>query len=194
MTPHVLTLTALALAPGAGEPLTSEQVVAAADQLARLNKSCGPISAYYCLRRLGHSVRYEDLSRGVAVEEDGVSLDDVHRLLTSAGARAEVIRAEPAALELLPAPSILVLQSRHCVVLDGFDPETGKALVFEPATRKGYKVQTDVIRRAWTGEAIVFDEPRLPRWKFYSTAAATMVLVLGAAALAQTAVRRLVPR
>jgi ABC-type bacteriocin/lantibiotic exporter with double-glycine peptidase domain len=163
MTPYALTLSALALAPGAGEPIASEQVVAAADYLA------------------------------VALEEDGVSLGEVHRLLTAAGARAEVIRAEPDALESLPAPSILVLQSRHCVVLDGFDREAGNVRVFEPATSKGYIVRGDAIRQAWTGEAIVCDEPRLPRWKFYATAAAAMVLVLGAAALARLAVRRLVP-
>ncbi len=193
MTPYALTLSALALAPGAGEPIASEQVVAAADYLARRNKSCGPISAYYCLRRLGRPVNYAELSSGVALEEDGVSLGEVHRLLTAAGARAEVIRAEPDALESLPAPSILVLQSRHCVVLDGFDREAGNVRVFEPATSKGYIVRGDAIRQAWTGEAIVFDEPRLPRWKFYATAAAAMVLVLGAAALARLAVRRLVP-
>lgn len=177
-----------------GQPPTrvgTEAVITAADQLARRNKSCGPLAGYYCARRLGRDVDYAEFARTAAVEDDGVSLDDVHRLLAEAGIRSEVVRCDPGRLESLPLPAILVIRPAHCVVLDGWDAETGRARVFEPASQKVHTVPAEAIRRAWTGTAIVFDEPRISRREFAATAAlAALGVVLAAARPPRSSRRR----
>jgi peptidase C39-like protein len=188
VTPSILLISALMAGQPAPGGHSSDVVFDAADQLARLRKSCGPLAAYYCARRLGKDVPYEDFAREVTVEEDGVSLDDVHRLLSAAGARSEVIRVDSGALSSLPTPAIIVLKPSHCVVLDGWDSESGRLRVFEPATRKTFLVPPDAIARQWTGDAIVFGERRVPRWEFFAVAggsAAAALLLATAVGLAR---------
>jgi ABC-type bacteriocin/lantibiotic exporter with double-glycine peptidase domain len=89
---------------------------------------------------------------------DGMSLEELQTLVASFGVQAKVVVGEPARLDSLPVPCLVVVGSRHCIVLEGIDKLKGEASFFEPAQGEVITASLAALEAQCSGEAIVFDD------------------------------------
>lgn len=124
----------------------------------RVNRmACAPLSAWYCLRRLGHEVTADEVTKQANVTEKGMPLTGLVALLNSyEGVSARAITVPNRRLSDLPRPCILALHDRHCVVLDELDVRSQTAVIFEPTTFCVGPETVDRLSASFTGTVIVF--------------------------------------
>jgi hypothetical protein len=86
-------------------------------------------------------------------------------------------------LGTLPIPSIIIVDRTHVVVYQGLSADGDVVRFFEPATGQLLTAPREKVVRSWTGEAIVFDGPRLSPAAFWAiagcAAGVTGLLVIG---------------
>jgi len=135
---------------------------------ARSNRSaCGPIAVWYALNQLGHSADAEQLIAAAGLNEQGTTIQRLLQLLSDHNCPARAISTQKDRLALLPIPSILIVdRGTHCVVFDGMDETRQMARVFETTNQALRFVDLKHLNRAWTGEAIIFDRPRVSPYTF----------------------------
>ncbi len=151
---------------GGMETVSTENIDSYVNMVVRARKACGPTSVWYCLRRLGHDAQLTALWQEAKIEADGTSLQNLLDLLHAHGVSAQAVAGDPSKLADLPAPAILVVDDAHCVVYEGFESDGTGVRYFEPSVGKVRTVPWEEMQRHWTGEAIVFRPPALPRGKF----------------------------
>jgi len=137
------------------------------DLVVQRRSACGPTAAWYCLQRLGYEVSLEEAIRSAGLTEKGISLESLFGLIRSLAPSTEpkALAGRPEDVEDLPKPCILILEN-HCVALDGFDAETGRARLFDPVKRELVYEPIDQVKKLWKGEAIVFERPQMSRSAF----------------------------
>jgi ABC-type bacteriocin/lantibiotic exporter with double-glycine peptidase domain len=128
-------------------------------------KACGPIALSYCLGRFGKRVPPSDIAEEADLGADGVLASRLLELSGKHGLQAQALVGNPNNYESLPTPSILILDSRHCVVYEGIDSDGG-IRIFEPADGQRKVAIRDRLSKRWTGEVIVFERPRLSWFAF----------------------------
>jgi ABC-type bacteriocin/lantibiotic exporter with double-glycine peptidase domain len=144
-------------------------------QVAR--KACGPVALCYCLRKCGVDVSLEQILHELPVGEDGVAIAGLVELSASFGVSCRAVRSSPEGLASLPIPSILIVDSTHCVVYEGVAEGGEKAFLFEPALAKVQSVPTNLLRRSWKGEAIIFGAARVSYTSFLMVLVGTVMFV-----------------
>ncbi len=155
--------------------LSSEELDNRVTAIVSARRRCGPTAVWYCLRRLGRDVRVQEVFDRVAVGSEGVSAQALLDLCSSFGAPAKGVFGSRQNIESLPIPSILIIDSRHCVVYEGISPSGQEVRVFEPTNAGLRTVSMEVVQRQWTGEAIVFSEPQMSLAAFMCVIFASMV-------------------
>jgi ABC-type bacteriocin/lantibiotic exporter with double-glycine peptidase domain len=175
---HVLILI-LSMLPGdRGGGLSSDDLDEhiAADKRAR--KTCGPVSVWYCIRRFGREVPPEQIVDSAGIEAGGVTLQQLLDLCLENELPAKGISGSKRDLAELPVPAILVIGSRHAVVYEGIDAETGHIRFFEPTYGLMKTAPMAEALELWTGEAIVFEDPRPSGFLLTSLAISTACTIL----------------
>jgi hypothetical protein len=172
-----------------GTPLagavSSDDIDAYIGQVLKARKSCGPTSVWYCLRRLGHPVKLQEIWREASIEADGVRVGDLLGLFQSRGITAQALRGDPSRLETLPTLAILIIDDQHCIVYEGLDPENNMVRYFEPALGQIRSVPREEVQRHWSGEAIVLQLPLLSLRAFGAVAFMGFAGIISAAAALQ---------
>ncbi len=174
---------------GNATPATTADIDRLAAESRKTLKSCGPVSVWYCLRRLGHPVRVEDVL-AAGGDERGVQLRGLVSLAERFGARARLLSGDKANLASLPVPCILVIESNHCVVYEGLADEGRSVTVFEPYSGRTVTAPVAELEPVWTGEVVTFTDLPLSRVGFASTVVLTSLGVLAIAVPARAAGRR----
>lgn len=151
---------------GGLEEVSTDNIDAYVGLVVKARQACGPTSVWYCLRRLGHNVRLTDLWQEATIKADGTDLQSLLDLLHAHGVSAQAVAGDPSRLADLPVPAILVVDDAHCVVYEGLESDGAGVRYFEPSVGKVRAVPWEEMQRHWTGEAIVFGPPALPRGKF----------------------------
>ena len=151
---------------------------------ARNNRSaCGPIAVWYALGRLGHSANAEQLIASARLNEQGTTISRLLQMFSEHDCPARAISTQKDRLTLLPVPSILIVdQGTHCVVYDGIDDTRRMAKVFETTNQAVRFVDLSQLRRAWTGEAIIFSRPRPSPSAFWLMVVLAASMILAPAA------------
>lgn len=139
--------------------LPSADIDAYAAKVRANRVACAPISAWYCLRRLGHHVDRQEVLDGAMLGEDGIGAHDLLSLCERFGLHPRAVAGSPDRLAELPIPSILIIDDQHCVVYDGM-VGSDAANVFEPITQRSGVEKTEWLLDHWTGEAIIFGDVR----------------------------------
>ena len=141
-------------------------------------KTCAPLSAWYCLRKFGHEVTADEVTKRANDTEKGMSLAGLVALLNSyEGVSARAVRVPNGRVSDLPRPCILALQDRHCIVLDDVDERSQTAVIFERTTFSVGPEMVDRLSTSFTGTAVVF--ARIP----ISTSEFVVAVVLCAAGM-----------
>lgn len=183
----MLTLTVLVsavlLAADAGGGISTAELDQYFALLRKRRVACGPVSAWYCLRRYGYNVPLERVMQQAPITDKGVSLEALLECIQSLepSLKPKAVTGDPRNLETLPVPSILVLGG-HCVVYDGLDRAERQVRVFDPVGRRPANEPLDLVMKLWEGEAIVFESPQLSRAAFVAMTV-LVVLALNAPAL-----------
>ena len=152
-----LPIVAVLLLPTAAPALSTDRLDEYVAQIQKARKSCGPTAVWYCLRRFGCDERRDELCRQADTNSAGTSLQSLLDLCRARGVNARVIQGVPANLESLPAPSILIVDERHCVVFEGLTADGQSVMIFEPTEGRRLTVSRANAEQHWTGQAIVFD-------------------------------------
>lgn len=157
---------------------------------ARRNRAaCGPLAVWYAVGRLGHRADSDALIASAQLNEYGTTIRRLVEMAAEHGCPAHAVRMRTSRLELLPVPSILIVDSgTHCIVYDGLETKHQSARVFEPTSGEVKAVDIELLRTAWTGEAIIFDRPRPAPSAFFGVC--LLVALAIAAPVACLAVRR----
>ncbi len=80
----------------------------------RVNRvACGPISVWYCLRRLGGDANVEDVIRNAQLADDGIGALQLVALCRSYGLTPRAVVCSRGSLAELPVPAILFIDDRH---------------------------------------------------------------------------------
>lgn len=161
-----------------------EEIDQISAETTKTRNACGPLSAWYCLRRLGHPQRPDEILAAVEIAEDGVAVGELMKLLDQLGRPGRLVKLNPEQVERLPSPAILLLRDAHCVAYDGRRSEDGAPLIFEPTTCTVGPEPMTGLQVQWTGEAIVFGRP-------YPSLATRLLLLLGTGAIACSVSMRL---
>jgi prepilin-type N-terminal cleavage/methylation domain-containing protein/prepilin-type processing-associated H-X9-DG protein len=115
---------------------------------------------------MGRTTDAQALIASAEVSESGMPFRRLLELLADNHCPGRAIYTDKNRLTLLPVPSILLVDGgSHCIVYEGLD-QNRKARIFETTSRENRTVDLDTFRRAWTGEAIVFEEPQPSRLAF----------------------------
>lgn len=184
MTSLILILSSLL---STSSPSTAPAGAVSADELdtqaaraRQARKTCGPVAACYCLRKLGRDVKLKDVLARAKLGDEGTSIPDLLDLLASFGMQGEVLTGEKSDLEALPSPSILLIGRSHCIVFEGLEDGGRTVRYFEPSNGSMRVVPREAMSREWTGEVIVFDKPPLG-WRGFlgwTTLSASSVVLL----------------
>jgi ABC-type bacteriocin/lantibiotic exporter with double-glycine peptidase domain len=166
----------LAGSPPAGGGLQTDHLEEYADQVEHNRKSCGPTALWYCFRQFGLDVVRADLCREASIGVSGTNLETLLKLCRDRGIYARAITCPTTNLDTLPVPSILVVDQTHCVVYQGIGEDGVTVSFFEPAKGRVLTAPRDKVVRNWTGEAIVFDRPRLQPLAFWGVVASSAVI------------------
>ncbi len=159
------------------EPVTSDTVDAYIQRVIQARRACGPTCVWYCLRRFEQKADLRELWDQASIEKEQTSLQDVLKLLESRGQTGIALKFDPAHLDRVPVPAILLANESHCVVYEGLEPEGETARYFEPSTGEMRRVTRRGLLKEWSGEAIVFERPPLSRIAF------GLVALIGAASV-----------
>jgi ABC-type bacteriocin/lantibiotic exporter with double-glycine peptidase domain len=143
---------------GGEDSISIEELDQHLSQIRREENLCGPRAAWYCLRRMGRPVNWREVLGRCRLGDDGMSLEDLQKLLASFEVPARGLVGGASRLDSLPVPCLLVTGSRHCIVLEGIDKANGEATFFEPARGKVITAPLAILEAQCSGEAIVFDE------------------------------------
>jgi hypothetical protein len=171
MTGFLLSLATLNVAaPPSNAGLPSDRLEAYAEQVQINRKSCGPTALWYCLRQFGIEVDRQSLCREADLQPDGTALESLLRVSNNCGLQAQGIVSDAKNLDILPVPSIIIVDKSHCVVYQGIESDGDTVRFFEPATGRNLTAPREKVVRNWTGEAIVFDRPRLSTSVFWIVA------------------------
>jgi len=122
-------------------------------------KACGPIAAWYCLRSRGHDVSPSDIRAQLVLGEQGVGIATLLEVVRRYEPQAEVVECRANRIELLPTPSILVINNSHCVTFVSLDRSKALARVFDPAVCQLRDIELGTLRTNWSRQAIVFSQP-----------------------------------
>jgi hypothetical protein len=163
---------------GADGAISSEDLDRHFSEIRRARNLCGPRAAWYCLRRTGRAVEWEEVLGRCHMGDDGMSLEEIQGLFASFGVPARGMVGEASHLGSLPLPCLVVLDSRHCVVLEGIDKTKGEAKLFEPARGEVLTVPLGALEAQCSGEAILLDESGLPPAAFFGCIGLGIVAVL----------------
>ncbi|RUM82151.1 MAG: hypothetical protein DSZ16_02800 [Candidatus Thioglobus sp.] len=128
-------------------------------------KSFGPV-AFACGRgsllavadKLNLPVRWEEIVK-LSVNNNGVSLGQIKNFLKKKGVKARVVKADLEKLVRSPDPKIVLLKSKHYVVILGrkgadvayLDPSKGRKILVE---------NLDLFKEKFTGYALVFNNEK----------------------------------
>lgn len=141
-------------------------------------KACGPISAWYSLKALGHDVTLSEVRERVVLNDDGVAVADILEVLRSYEPQTAAIEGSASRLELLPTPSILIIGDSHCVTLLSVDRQRSIARIFEPSICRLQDQPLDAIRSQWSGKALVFSEPLPSQSSLFLIAALSAIAIV----------------
>jgi ABC-type bacteriocin/lantibiotic exporter with double-glycine peptidase domain len=181
-------LLAISLVAGQGS-VSSEDLDVYEASWRKSRKACGPIALSYCLRRLGRIVSAAELAEEAQLDPDGVSASKLLEASAKHGLPARALKGDPKHYQALPVPSILILDSRHCVVYDGEDAD-GQIRIFEPGDGQRKIAIRDRLSQRWTGEVIVFERPALTWFGFSAWATVAMGAVVFSAKTGAILLRR----
>jgi len=174
----MITCAVLALGLVAGQSgITSEMLDAYEAAWRTSRKACGPVAVSYCLQRFGRAGSPAELAAQIEFGPDGVAASDLLTVAAKYGMSARALAGDPTNYEALPVPSILILDSRHCVVYEGANAN-GQIQIFEPADGQRKEAIRERLSKRWTGEVIVFDTPALSWFGFSAWAIVAMCGVL----------------
>lgn len=164
------------LLPLSQDHFTTAELASMSQKASAYRNTCGPVSAYYALQRLGSDVSLSEVLKRAQMEEEGITVKSLLKLIRSADPtlRPRPISVNPRNLSSLPIPSILILDG-HCAVYDGLRPGGRIAVVFDPARRRTVDISLLEIERIWKGPVIVFDDMGMPAWA-YMTMVASIAL------------------
>jgi ABC-type bacteriocin/lantibiotic exporter with double-glycine peptidase domain len=161
------------------EQTTTEDIDLISQRATAAQKTCGPVSVYYCLQRLGYDVTLPQVLMHAHVDEKGITLaamlDLIHKCEPSLSPSA--ISVDPNRFRSLPIPSILILDG-HCVVYDGFQSADGMINVFDPTRKRTVQISELELKHNWKGGVIVFDGADIPLWAFVATIVLSALAVL----------------
>jgi prepilin-type N-terminal cleavage/methylation domain-containing protein/prepilin-type processing-associated H-X9-DG protein len=135
-----------------------------ASRFQRAKMTCGPISAYYCMKSMGMSVNVDDVVAEANLNEQGMTIGNLAELLRNHGLDARVIMVDPNQPLPFSAPTILLLKKNHCIVYEGPGANGDNVKVFEPTQRIHRDASRKELAGVWDGEAIVFGPLPLP-WR-----------------------------
>ncbi len=158
MTPAYL-LAAFLTVAGADGSVSSEDLDHQFRDIRRARNLCGPRAAWWCLRRTGRPVEWEEVLSRSRVDEDGMNLEEIQALFASFGVPVRCLVGEASRLHSLPLPCLVVLRSRHCVALERIDKNEGRATFFEPAQGELLTAPLAALESQFSGEVIVVDDP-----------------------------------
>lgn len=158
MTPAFLLVSFLTIA-GADGSVSSEDLDHHFREIRRVRNLCGPRAAWWCLRRTGRPVEWEDVLSRSRLDEDGMNLEEIQSLFASFGVPVRCLVGEASRLHSLPLPCLVVLGSRHCIVLERIDKNEGRATFFEPARGEVLTVPLAALESQCSGEVIALDDP-----------------------------------
>jgi ABC-type bacteriocin/lantibiotic exporter with double-glycine peptidase domain len=161
-----------------GCPVSSDDLEYLAQRVLEHRKACGPISAYVCLRRLGHDVRLEDLLKQASLDGQGSRVAELVALLRERGVPATLVEGDRANLDTIPPYSILLIGKSHCVVFVGMEGEGRSVCYIEPSDCSLRSVPRQIMNRDWTGEAILIQSPELGWPQFLSLLGVTLTGVI----------------
>jgi prepilin-type processing-associated H-X9-DG protein len=176
----MITVSALLLAGSIGTgPVSTDDLDRYAAAVKATRKSCGPIAIYHCMRRLGYPVDLADVVTKSGLGPDGANVQRLLEVMRSQGVPARAAVGDPTDYKSLPVPSILIIDSRHCVVFEGLDAD-GNVQYFEPSDGQCKLAARDRLTPHWTGEVITFERPAMTWGAFLAwTAFAAMAVLLG---------------
>jgi ABC-type bacteriocin/lantibiotic exporter with double-glycine peptidase domain len=177
---HLVILMSLCFSQTAEAGITQDNLEAYLVELQQVRNQCGPRAAWYCLRRLGIQVELKDVLEQTHLTEQGVTLEELVRLLSCYDVPAWIKKGDPAKVSLLPVPAILVIDSVHCVVFNGYDSSSSTVDLFDPAIGKTLTIPAEHLTEHWSGEVLLVTAPRLSWPTFlgviFLTALGTVVL------------------
>jgi ABC-type bacteriocin/lantibiotic exporter with double-glycine peptidase domain len=127
-------------------------------ELQRSSNDCGPTALKMVCDHYGVSTTGEGLAREMRMVHQGVTL---RQLQKAAQGRGLACDARPATFSELSAsgePVIVLLRSRHFVVIDRTDA-AGFVYARDPSLGK-LRYSQKAFERAWTGLALIFYEKR----------------------------------
>ncbi len=187
MTPLILVLSSLLTTSSPSSALagavSSDELDAQADRARQALRTCGPVAAWYCLRKSGRDVKLKDVLACAKLGEEGTSIPDLLDQLASFGMPGEILSYEKTDLEALPSPSILLIGRSHCVVFEELEDDGRSVRYYEPTNGSMRVVPREMMSREWTGEVIVFGKPPLS-WRGFLgwtmlSASSVLLLFLG---------------
>lgn len=187
----IILLLSLCLAGGPDSAISSENLDVYKVSVQRARKSCGPVALWYCLKSLGHDVAVQDVVDRTDVGEEGTSLSNLLEVSASFGLPGRAVHGDRAHLTALPTPAILIVDSTHCVVLEGTDAVGLLAHIFEPTLAHRKSVPLKELQQGWSGTAILFSDPPLSSWGFGAVVCLTALTVIGMSALLMKIARKL---
>lgn len=156
---------------GAASPsvIKSSALIEMAEDAQRNRSACGPLAVWYVLGKCGHRASADELIASAGLSKSGTTIRRLLELLSEHDCPAQAITTDKNRLELLPVPSILIVdKGSHCVVFDGLDDKRQSAKIFETTSKEIRFVDLKELRRTWTGEAIICDSPRPSRATFFA--------------------------
>jgi prepilin-type N-terminal cleavage/methylation domain-containing protein len=168
--------------PAPGQ-VKSSALVELAETAHKNRSACGPLAVWYVLGRLGHRRDADELIASAGLNEQGTTIRRLLEMLSENNCSARAICTDKDRLTLLPVPSILIVdKGTHCVVYDGMDDERQLAKVFETTNKEIRFVDLKQLRRTWTGEAIIFQDPRPSPYAFCAMLVLAMSVIAAPAA------------
>jgi prepilin-type processing-associated H-X9-DG protein len=180
-----LLLSARLYAHAGPDQIKSSALIDLAETAQKNRSACGPLSVWYVLGRLGHRADADELIASAGLKKNGTSIRRLLEMLSEHDCPGRAISTDKDRLTLLPIPSILIVdKGAHCVVYDGMNDTRQIAKVFETTNNQIRFVDLKQLQREWTGEAIIFDDPRPSPYAFCAVfVLAVSVIVAPAACL-----------
>lgn len=157
----------LVLLSAQGSGLSTANLDAYVRHVIVARKNCGPTAVWYCMKQLKIDASHADLCREAGIGADGTSLQSLIDLCGARGLKARGIVCAPPNVDLLPVPSIIVVDGTHCVVYQGVASDGRTVTYFEPSERQLRTASRDRVERNWTGAAIMFERPGLSIASFW---------------------------
>lgn len=174
----VLLLTAaIGVSPSQG--MVSSEADRVFEALAKNRNACGPLSVQFCLALLRPESKWADVVADAEIQPRGVTLASVVALSNKFGLPAVARHFDTPKLAGLPMPAILVSRGNHCFVVTSVDEKRQKATVYDPAYQSISDHDIDEVHRAWTGDAVLFQEADSPWISIIAASVCGWCLVLG---------------